>query len=295
MSYSTQDRYGDVKNFYPASTSKSTEPVGTGCTWWPDYGPTQRDYSYQHRWSSTRHIFDKVVHPASVGFLPPEPPSAHVLADRQFRNPNPALHGMLKTEHEPHEHVSKARDATKKQGRLNMLADRQKKIDSWLPDAPVLRAPPGLTPLERQRAEAQYGQLSRSRSESSLIAEQCSELSRETFEKHGWLVGRSKGSPADGRSGMSGTRRHNSLSFNSMLFGGELIESGGGAARSSKKSKRPGNQWRVCPENSFQKGGILNDISSTNLSHTTASQGSSKREWSAPTSFDWRPAMESTS
>jgi len=84
-------------------------------------------------------------------------------------------------------------------------------------------------------------------------AEGASKVSRAVYEQHGFLIGKSQGSIADGRSGGGGPRRHNSLSMKSMLMSkGSSVSgsSGAGSASGGRKKGKPSGQWRMRPESS---------------------------------------------
>lgn len=282
MSYVTQDRHGACTTHY--ASIKNTESVGTGKTWWPDFGPSIRDHSFQEKFSPHHHIFEKVVKPHTVGRARAPPP-----LDRQptqFRNPAPARQAMLMQDHPTHERLLAAKEVTAKQSSLRMLEVRQRQVDSWLEDVPMRMKAVG---------SSSKGASLRSRSEPSLSAGAAASVSRDVYEKLGFLVGRSKGSIADGMSGSeSSKRRHNPLSMHALMFGGN-VQAPAARPLASLKVRKPTKQWQTCPESSFvfdprtslpvPRGG-WNSQPPTSWPEAPAA---SRREWSAPVTFDGRP------
>lgn len=280
MSYVTQDRHGAATTHY--ASQKSREVVGTGTTWWPDFGPSQRDHSYQEKYAPHHHIFEKVVKPYTVGKPQGPPPLERQPA--QFRNPQPGRHAMLMQDQPSHERRLAAKSVTDKQGALRMLEVRQRQVDSWMGEPPVRMA---------AAASSSQGRALRSSSEPSLSSGAAAEASRDVYEKLGFLVGKSKGTIADGYNGAK-ARRHNALSFNALMFSGKVVDGRGRPSRSSKPSK----QWRLCPESSFvfdartslpvPRGG-WNSQPPTSWPEPPAA---GRREWAAPVTFDARPKRD---
>mmetsp|Transcript_100878 Transcript_100878/g.314480 ORF Transcript_100878/g.314480 Transcript_100878/m.314480 type:complete len:249 (-) Transcript_100878:170-916(-) len=109
MSYTTMNRYGEVKHTYNAV--KSTGFVQGA--WWPDFGPMSYDYSYQEKMHPTNTIFNNVIDRHR------NRPEVEVVADRmvqgaagasrssssrpaaspqrQFRRPLPATEALYKS------------------------------------------------------------------------------------------------------------------------------------------------------------------------------------------------------
>jgi len=281
MSYVTYDRHGAPTAHY--ASMKSREPVGHGKTWWPDFGHGIRDHSYQEKYMPHHHIFEKVVKPHTTGRDLGPPPLERQPA--QFRHPAPAREALLQDQPTNEKRLA-AKEVTEKQGALRILENRQRKIDSWLEDAPIRMA--------AAASSSSKGKAIRSHSAPSVGAAQ---ITRGTYEKLGYVVGKSKGSTADGNLGAHGsTRRHNPLSFNSLMFSGSVVD-GNRATKSLSHSalpRKPRNQWKALPENSFvfdprtslpvPRGGW--DAQSTKWPDVPAA---GRREWSAPVTFDARP------
>lgn len=119
---------------------------------------------------------------------------------------------------------------------MRRLETRQQRVDKWLGD------PPNAAPIRMMDPLASSGHSRSEPSLSSLSATAAAQASREVYEQHGFLVGRSKGTTADGYTGAR-PRRHDKLSFNSMLFNKQVV--------GSKKPRKESKQWRLIPENSF--------------------------------------------
>lgn len=189
-----------------------------------------------------------------------------------------------------HEGRLSAKAITARQGALQMMEVRQRKIDSWLEDAPLRMSAVGSTSKARSL---------RSHSEPALPSGTVAAVgvTREVYEKLGFLVGRSKGSTAGGYNGAKAApRRHNPLSLNALMFSGNVVD--GGKSRSLSRSslpKKPSKQWQLLPESSFvfdprtslpvPRGG-WNSQPQTSWTEPPSAGG---REWSAPVTFDARP------
>jgi len=284
MSYCTQDRHGAFFTNY--TSQKSSEVVGTGKTWWPDYGPSLRDHSYQEKYAPHHHIFEKVVKPAVVG-----KPRGQPLLERQptqFRHPAPAREAMMMKDWPTNEDRLAAKEVTDRQTALRLQEVRQRKIESWLEPAPIRMA--SVNAPHRPRS------LLRASSEPSLSNVASAKVSRETYERLGYLVGRSKGSIADGKTGV-GPRRHNPLSLNSLMFTGSVMEGVRSRSSRSLQPRKPSKQWRLCPESSFvfdprtclpvPRGGW----NSQPLTSFPEPPAAGHREWVAPVTFDARPKV----
>lgn len=181
-------------------------------------------------------IFERMFPPKAN----PSGPLTEPLA-RQLRNPQPAVNFNFV------DRKLAAHAVTERQASLRRLDLRQKRVDSWLGDAPIRMSSAYLTDNDNQKS------LMRSASEPSvddvtLSSLHASSVSRDVYQKHGYLVGRSQGSIADGRTGEA-PRRHNPLSFHAMRFSGDLQESRSGSRR--KGPLKPSKQWRTTPESGF--------------------------------------------
>jgi hypothetical protein len=288
MSYVTQDRHGACTIKY--ATIKSKEVAGTGKTWWPDYGPSLRDHSFQEKFAPHHHIFEKVVKPHTVGYTPPPLPEHHE-RHTQFRHPAPAREGMLCKDHSlgSNEQRLAAKAITDRQAALRVMEVRQRKIDSWLEDTPMRMAAIG--------SSSKAKTLGRAGSEPALPTQVAAQASREVYEKLGFLVGRSKGTSAGGFSGATVQRKHNPLSLNALMFSGNVVDSSRASRSLSRSSlpKKPSKQWQVLPESGFvfdprtslpvPRGGWNSQPQTTWPEATAAGH----REWSAPVTFDARP------
>lgn len=288
MSYVTQDRHGACTIKY--ATIKSKEVVGTGKTWWPDYGPSLRDHSFLEKFAPHHHIFEKVVKPHTVGKTPNPPRLEREPA--QFRHPAPGREAMLLKDQPTHERRLAAKEVTDRQSAIRMMEVRQKKIDSWLEDAPIRMAATGSSKAKALRGSQSAPALPSKPSEASA------QHSREVYEKLGFLVGRSKAATTGGFSGVTNaTRRHNPLSLNALMFSGNVVDSSRASRSLSRTSlpKKPSGQWKVFPESGFvfdpktslpvPRGG-WNSQPQTSWPEVPPT---GNREWAAPVTFDARP------
>jgi len=248
MSYTTQDRYGGFVTKY--AHGRGGGPSGNvGRTWWPDFGPSSNDFSYMSNGHPAEHLYERHVKPMSKSNAHAEIPSPKPV---QFRHPAPSKEAMMSTAAPSPEAKHGARQFIEKQAALRRLELRQRAVDSYLEDAPIRSVTSSSSFPSPQRAT-----LSHSRSDPSLSALGASEASRDVYTTHGFakqksvLAERSRGSIADGRGGLR-QKRHNSLSFHAMLFGGE-VEQKPSRARLDRPFllRKPGKQWHVCPESSF--------------------------------------------
>lgn len=82
----------------------------------------------------------------------------------------------------------------------------------------------------------------RSMSESQLSALDCSQVSRQVYEKNGYLVGRTKEKPRGSRP----------LSFHSMVFSGDVMKSPKSTHRVGRRPRKYDMQWRTLPESGFK-------------------------------------------
>lgn len=293
MSYVTQDRHGATTTHY--ASIKNTESVGTGKTWWPDFGPSIRDHSYQDGYMVHHHIFESQVKPHTTGRDRAPPPPERQPA--QFRNPAPARRAMLMNDQPTNERRLAAKQVTDRQSALRMLEVRQRQVDSWLEDAPVRMKAVGSSSKAKSAASLRSSsEPALGTSENSLSSEAAAQVSRQVYEKLGYLVGRHKGGIADGLGGADQTkRRHNPLSMNSLLFSGSVLNGGSSNPKKTTLAKKQSKQWRMCPESSFvfdprtslpvPRGG-WNSQPPSSWPEVPAAGG---REWSAPVTFDARP------
>lgn len=241
MSYSTIDRFGSLSTTYV----KGGAPVGgTGLkSWWPDFGPGCQDFSQQPKGHPSESIFASVVEPMHWSHEARRPPPAKQNVAEQFRNPAPARHAMLHRTEPEVGHKLAQHHITKRQSNLHRLELRAKRMDSWVGDAPIRMSAEYLENSKRLGG-------SRSLSEPSvgaLSSEHASAVSRDVYEKHGWLVGRHQGSVADSRTGEA-SRRRNPSANSAMLLSGDLQDS---TRPRRKPLRKPAGQWRICPEKSF--------------------------------------------
>jgi len=82
-----------------------------------------------------------------------------------------------------------------------------------------------------------------------LCADHAAAASRDVYEKHGFVVGRSRGSTADGKYGSKfRPSRPKLLSYQLMLLGDLQDQPSAERRRGPRKASK---QWRLCPENSF--------------------------------------------
>merc|ERR1719454_1138127 len=140
MSYCIQDKYGGLAvSYHP--------PLGTGGTaaktWWPDYGPSVREFSHQPATHPTQTIFEKVLKPHTYfgtpgAPRPPEEPDVRTQVNVQFRHPRPAREAILSTNDFKAGAALQAKqwahETTQKQASLKRLEMRQRRVDAWLGD-----------------------------------------------------------------------------------------------------------------------------------------------------------------
>lgn len=247
MSYCTFDRYDGMRTTY-AHARGGGAGAGMGVrTWWPDFGPGSQDFSQQRRSHPSEAIFERNVVPKRWSTQARPEPAPELPLASQFRNPEPARHAMLRVD--PQEDQARklaAHAVTERQGALRRLELRQKRVDAWLGDAPIRMSSAYLTDHPQQAS------LAHSSSEPSVgshSAVHAAAVSRQVYEKHGLLVGKSQGGIAGGRTGEEAARRHNPLSYHAMMFSGDLQD--GKNARMRQRSLKASKQWRTCPESRF--------------------------------------------
>lgn len=99
--YSTLDRFGDPKHtLYGGKLDMGGCRTGAG-TWWPDFGPTTRDFSPGGINHPTSFVFASEVEPFTQAtrsqseprLLPPKEPAF----PQQFRHPRPATEALMKS------------------------------------------------------------------------------------------------------------------------------------------------------------------------------------------------------
>jgi len=237
MAYCAYDRHGGLTIKY-SNVKNTSEYVGAG-TYWPDYGPTTRESSGGGRNRPTEHIYERLVKPKASGKHAEE----ESMPLQQFRHTSPSREAILReVEHTP-EAKARARGLTERQIVLRRLEMRQQKIDSWLEEGA------NRPPIRALRLSDTVTGMGGSASDSSLSSTHASVVSREVYARHGYLVGKSKGNIADGFGGLR-PRKANSLSFQAMLFGKEVMNPTS-SSRHSVTTRKPGKQWRVFPENHY--------------------------------------------
>jgi hypothetical protein len=281
MSYSTYDRHGGICNCYTHSRGGGNPDGGSfsggGYTWWPDFGPSGRDHSFASRAHPTDHIFEKHVVPKHWSTKPKDEEPAPPPQASQFMHPVPHREAMLQTmRHGDLKTKFAAHEATEKQAALRRAEQRQRRVDAYMESAPIFAIPSsspktpvaGATALrstssssfaamgKRSNSEPQFAATVGSGSRGNIFdTTWSSEASRMTYQKHGFLVGRSKGRVADGLSGASGLQRHKPLSRHAMLFNGDLVGGTGGMLGTTPHHRdalrKPSKQWRMQPESGF--------------------------------------------
>eukprot|EP00931_Biecheleriopsis_adriatica_P005310 TRINITY_DN106836_c0_g1_i1.p1 TRINITY_DN106836_c0_g1~~TRINITY_DN106836_c0_g1_i1.p1 ORF type:complete len:290 (-),score=40.70 TRINITY_DN106836_c0_g1_i1:100-969(-) len=234
MSYSTYNRYLEPTNKY-AYERGGGPSGGTGMrVWWPDYGPGTMDFSAQDRSHPTETIFDKNVAPAhkwsAASCTKPRDRPADIIHAAQIRHPAPAREAMLRNKEHPDIDVKlRAHEVTERQGALRRAEMRQRRIDAWAGEPPIRLSATALS------------EASRSRSDSLLNTIGSSQVSREVYQRNGYLVGRSK-EPA---------RRSKPLSLHSMLFAGDLVNNNSSSTRVGRRPRKYEMQWKTLPEKKF--------------------------------------------
>eukprot|EP00929_Paragymnodinium_shiwhaense_P115376 TRINITY_DN84202_c0_g1_i1.p1 TRINITY_DN84202_c0_g1~~TRINITY_DN84202_c0_g1_i1.p1 ORF type:complete len:306 (+),score=52.77 TRINITY_DN84202_c0_g1_i1:67-984(+) len=239
MSYTITDRYGGLRSTYNPPTG--TIGLGSKGVWWPDYGPSTRDFSYTYGAHPTESIFNRVVQPytdslkkSSANPANLEPGSRDAPAYKQFRQPQPARNAMLLKSEPTAEDKLAAHEIVQRKGALQRISMAQKRIDAWLGDPPI-----------RNGMKQQMLANSKSRSLSSLDTDKAADISRQVYEKHGYLVGRSKPTIADGRHKQKSSSSSSlPLSKSTMLFGKD-------ADFRKRKKLEPDKRWRVVPESQY--------------------------------------------
>lgn len=219
MSYTTQDRFGDMVHKYVPP--KKGELTGAPATWWPDYGSSTRDISYQENCGPTSHLFKSKVQNKSASRLEPMDAPQSV-STCQFRHPVAAREAILRESDAQPAAKLRARAATEKQGSLRRLELRQRKIDSWLDSAPI---------------QVESIMASRSRSESTLNSLQSSDVSTQVYSRYGFLPER----------GLNGDKP---LGMRSAVALSTPPGDGPRAIRMGGKQK-PRKAWRLCPESRY--------------------------------------------
>mmetsp|Transcript_81076 Transcript_81076/g.224337 ORF Transcript_81076/g.224337 Transcript_81076/m.224337 type:complete len:307 (-) Transcript_81076:159-1079(-) len=239
MSYSTLDSHGGISTTY-AHARGGVHTQGPGRTWWPDFGPGTRDFSAQERSHPSEAIFEKIVKPGKWSTREKSIPNPEPVAAR-FRSPQPARDAM-QDQAPSIERKLAAHAVTERQAALRRMEMRQRRVDSWLEDAPVRMNASTLSEVSwHSSSEPSLRELSTS---------QASQVSRDVYQRHGYLVGRSKGSIADGVSGAR-PRRHNPLSYSAMMFSGDLYGSPSHKTGKMFRPRKPTQQWRMRPESRF--------------------------------------------
>lgn len=243
MSYSTIDRYGDIKTTYV----KNAADKGVK-TWWPDFGGGREDFSSQRLSHPAESIYDRLFKPKSQSEAALK--QGRPLFAEQFRKVGTSVDYNVDLARKKEAHA-----IVERRGQLRLLEQRQKKMDAWLDRAPAHVTPYLLDggpdqdskPLQKSSSEPTVG--------ANITALGAASASRAVYEKHGFLVGRHSGMIADGKKGAPGSiRRHNPLSMQAMLLQTAVSDS-----RSSSSSfpaqrvrpRKPGKQWKLQPENRF--------------------------------------------
>eukprot|EP00933_Yihiella_yeosuensis_P059734 TRINITY_DN6134_c5_g1_i1.p1 TRINITY_DN6134_c5_g1~~TRINITY_DN6134_c5_g1_i1.p1 ORF type:complete len:323 (+),score=49.21 TRINITY_DN6134_c5_g1_i1:202-1170(+) len=243
MSYSTLDRYLNIKTTYAFTRGGPGAGQGKGM-WWPDFGPGQKDFSAQKSSHPSDTIFENVVEPGNWNAHKVHRRPEKVLEGHQIRHPAPSTEALYQEEIKKEDKL-RAHEVNNLRGRIIAAEKRQKRIDSWAGEAPI-----------RMAATQSSSAMRRSRSDSSMLkTDSCSQVSRDVYERHGFLVGRHKGSIADGKTGVLAPRRHNPLSMHTMMYSGEVVNGTGGASASGRVPRQPHRyvkQWQTTPERQFK-------------------------------------------
>jgi len=240
MSYTTTNAHGDYHTVYHRRTAPNANP-----TWWPDFGPGGADFSFQREASATQSIYENhTVHHSknSQEFRNPK----ELAPTKQFRHPNPSVEALFEQRSGSLNDVAflnaaLARGKTARQGALSRLEVRAKQVDKWVEDAPIL------SPKLGESVSSSSGTL-RSASLPNLSSLRCARASRDTYARHGFVGG----PPVQFR--RQDSRKHHPLSFNKMLFSGELFarRSPGQNMLESRSLKPIPRDWRICPESSYE-------------------------------------------
>lgn len=246
MSYSTQNAHGDYNTVYHRRQAPNSSP-----TWWPDFGPGSADFSFQREASATQSIYENhTVHHTnnSVDWRK----SLELPPTKQFRHPNPSSEALLGGRHSEVAFLNAAlaRGQTARQVSLNRLEARAKQVDKWVGDAPILQQNRlQESSVSSSSSSVSRAQLSREGTASlpNLNSLQCARASRGVYARHGFV-----GGPPQFRKSAS-SRSHQPLSFNKMLFTGELFARRTPAQRALEtRSLQPiSRDWRICPESSY--------------------------------------------
>lgn len=108
-SYATYNKFGDMTISCPQSLgadtiAKQMGPRPSGCgTWWPDFGPTRRDFSYQDRIHPTQPIFERAfgLHSGPMTGVDGKPIAEPMRGGgsspsqlKQFRHPKPQTEAL---------------------------------------------------------------------------------------------------------------------------------------------------------------------------------------------------------
>jgi hypothetical protein len=250
------DRHGGCKNFY-AHRSGNPSAALQANTWWPDFAPG-KDHSYLLKSHPAETMFDKgFAHykwdatDMKPGLKEAPVPEHKQPMPKQFRHPAPGNEAMLQRATPTMEAKLQAHATTQKQASLLRAEMRQRQVDSWANPSPI-RMAASSSVTEGGKDLSMYAgsgilcrppSLSRSEPILQLSPEKAASVSRSVYEQHGYLVGRSKGQTADGKTGLR-PRKHTPLSAHKLKFGGD------GTAGKPRSSK-PGGQWKSLPESGF--------------------------------------------
>lgn len=241
MSYTTFDRYGGFTSTY--AHARGGHFAGNGNSYWPDNGPGASDFSQQNKSHPSESIHERIFLPKKWSSAVKSPSAPEPLAT-QFRHPVPAREATWHKSNPTLEAKAQAHDVTKRQEALRRYIQQKKNIDAYLGDAPI-HGPASSSSSETALRSWSDGALP------SISSTHASSVSRETYEKHGFLVGRHRGTFADGKNGII-PRRHKPLSFHAMIFKGDLVGDGSKGKQSRRSSpQKPSKQWQTCPSNSF--------------------------------------------
>lgn len=218
---------------------------GKDGVWWTKFGAATMDFSAQEKTHPSDTIFKNVVErktwdPAAMSRVP----AARLKPAAQMRHPAPSKEAMAPPKGPPDlEKKHWAHEVTERQGALRRAEMRQRRMDSWVTEAPI-RQLPSTSKLTEMWADASIGpsptspKLSETtRHAMQLSALNCAQVSREVYRRNGYVLSRT---PAPLRS--------KSLSLQSVLFAREVVKT------SPEKFQRPRKYemaWKTIPDRRF--------------------------------------------
>lgn len=245
MSYTIQDRNGGQYSKYMPPTG--TTGGGAKGVWWPDYGPSTRDFTYPGISHPTETIHRNCVEPLAKRGPAPTPPPGHRDAGvaPQFRKVPPREALMQHKQATTLDQHLAAHAITTRNTNLRRSELQQRRMDACAGASPI--CPSSLsTQAQRSLSRCLPEGAHRSRSEGQLSSLSCAEVSRDVYAKHGFTSGFSKESTLAAKNAAK-LMKKNPMN-NSMMVDTNVVS--GRPARLRKRHDPP-KPWRVLPESNF--------------------------------------------